>query len=66
MGPTTDVSLAAWQDTLDTNLTSAFLGPKYQVPAMIARSVLHLASDASSFITGTALLDDAASGRTLS
>jgi NAD(P)-dependent dehydrogenase (short-subunit alcohol dehydrogenase family) len=37
MGPTADVSLAAWQDTLDTNLTSAFLGAKYQVPAMIAR-----------------------------
>lgn len=37
MGPTADVSLADWQDTLDTNLTSAFLGAKYQVPAMIAR-----------------------------
>ena len=37
MGPTANVSLAAWRDTLDTNLTSAFLGAKYQVPAMIAR-----------------------------
>jgi NAD(P)-dependent dehydrogenase (short-subunit alcohol dehydrogenase family) len=31
------VSLAGWRDALDTNLTSAFLGAKYQVPAMIAR-----------------------------
>lgn len=37
MGPVTDVSLAGWHDTLDTNLTSAFLGAKYQVPAMIGR-----------------------------
>ena len=112
MAPTPQVSLAGWRDTLETNLTSAFLGAKYQVPAIIrrgggsliftssfvgytvgmpgtpasitnaadatpavlafvenlhalkrmakpeeiARSVLHLASDASSFITGTAML----------
>ncbi|MGH6633914.1 MAG: SDR family oxidoreductase [Sphingopyxis sp.] len=37
MGPAPDVSLAAWRNTLDTNLTSAFLGAKYQVPALIAR-----------------------------
>jgi NAD(P)-dependent dehydrogenase (short-subunit alcohol dehydrogenase family) len=37
MAPTPDVSLAGWRDTLDTNLTSAFLGAKYQVPAMIRR-----------------------------
>jgi len=37
MGAVTDVSLAGWRDTLDTNLTSAFLGAKYQVPAMIER-----------------------------
>jgi NAD(P)-dependent dehydrogenase (short-subunit alcohol dehydrogenase family) len=35
MGPVTGLSLADWRDTLDTNLTSAFLGAKYQVPAMI-------------------------------
>lgn len=35
--PTVEVSLGEWRDTLDTNLTSAFLGAKYQVPAMIAR-----------------------------
>lgn len=37
MGPVTDVSLAGWRDTLETNLTSAFLAAKYQVPAMIER-----------------------------
>jgi len=35
--PTPDVPLAAWQDTLDTNLTSAFLGARHQIPAMRAR-----------------------------
>jgi NAD(P)-dependent dehydrogenase (short-subunit alcohol dehydrogenase family) len=35
MGPTPEISLAGWQDTLDTNLTSAFLGAKYQIPAML-------------------------------
>lgn len=35
--PVSEVSLAEWRDTLDTNLTSAFLGTKYQVPAMIER-----------------------------
>jgi NAD(P)-dependent dehydrogenase (short-subunit alcohol dehydrogenase family) len=35
MKPITEVSLDEWRDTLDTNLTSAFLGAKYQVPAMI-------------------------------
>jgi NAD(P)-dependent dehydrogenase (short-subunit alcohol dehydrogenase family) len=37
MGPIAGMSLADWRDTLDTNLTSAFLGAKYQVPAMISR-----------------------------
>ena len=37
MGPTPALSLADWQSTLDTNLTSAFLGAKHQVPAMAAR-----------------------------
>jgi NAD(P)-dependent dehydrogenase (short-subunit alcohol dehydrogenase family) len=35
--PVPEVSLEAWRETLDTNLTSAFLGAKYQVPAMLAR-----------------------------
>lgn len=37
MGDVADLSLAGWHDTLDTNLTSAFLGAKYQIPAMIQR-----------------------------
>ncbi|RWD30408.1 MAG: SDR family oxidoreductase [Mesorhizobium sp.] len=37
MGPISDLSLQAWRETLDTNLTSAFLGAKYQVPAMVER-----------------------------
>jgi len=37
MGATPDVSLEGWEDTLSTNLTSAFLGAKYQLPAMLAR-----------------------------
>lgn len=35
MGETPDVSLAGWRDTIDTNLTGAFLGAKYQIPAML-------------------------------
>ncbi len=37
MGPVSEFSLAGWRDTIATNLTSAFLGAKYQVPAMIER-----------------------------
>lgn len=37
MAPAHEVTLAGWRDVLDTNLTSAFLGAKYQVPAMMAR-----------------------------
>lgn len=37
MGPVTELSLSGWRDTLETNLTGAFLGAKYQLPAMIAR-----------------------------
>ena len=37
MGPTTQLSLADWRRTVDTNLTSAFLAAKHQIPAMIAR-----------------------------
>lgn len=35
--PTIEVSLEDWQLTIETNLTSAFLGAKYQVPAMLER-----------------------------
>ena len=37
MGPTPHVSLSGWTDTIETNLTSAFLGAKYQIPAMLDR-----------------------------
>jgi NAD(P)-dependent dehydrogenase (short-subunit alcohol dehydrogenase family) len=37
MGPVPETSLSAWRDCIDTNLTSAFLGAKYQVPALLAR-----------------------------
>jgi NAD(P)-dependent dehydrogenase (short-subunit alcohol dehydrogenase family) len=37
MGPTTSVSLQGWTDALDTNLTSAFLAAKYQLPPMLER-----------------------------
>ena len=34
MGATTDITLASWENTISTNLTSAFLGAKYQLPAI--------------------------------
>jgi NAD(P)-dependent dehydrogenase (short-subunit alcohol dehydrogenase family) len=37
MGPTPYVSLSGWNDTIETNLTSAFLGAKFQIPAMLNR-----------------------------
>jgi NAD(P)-dependent dehydrogenase (short-subunit alcohol dehydrogenase family) len=35
--PLPEITLAQWRETIDTNLTSAFLGAKYQVPAMVER-----------------------------
>jgi NAD(P)-dependent dehydrogenase (short-subunit alcohol dehydrogenase family) len=37
MGATPDVSLSGWKEAIDTNLTGAFLGAKYQIPAMLER-----------------------------
>ncbi|WP_256082065.1 SDR family oxidoreductase [Massilia sp. YIM B04103] len=37
MGATSDVSVEGWRKTLDTNLTSAFLAAKHQIPAMAGR-----------------------------
>lgn len=34
-GSTADITLDAWNDTINTNLTSAFLGAKHQMPAML-------------------------------
>lgn len=37
MGPITDLALESWNEALETNLTSAYLGAKYQLPAMLKR-----------------------------
>ncbi|WP_282607194.1 SDR family oxidoreductase [Pelagibius sp. Alg239-R121] len=37
LGEAPGITLASWQETLETNLTSAFLGAKYQLPAMLER-----------------------------
>lgn len=37
IGPTAEVDVSAWQETVQTNLTSAFMGAKYQIPALMAR-----------------------------
>jgi NAD(P)-dependent dehydrogenase (short-subunit alcohol dehydrogenase family) len=37
LGPSTQVSLEAWRNTLDTNLTGAFLAAQRQLPALLAR-----------------------------
>ncbi|MEX0739872.1 MAG: SDR family oxidoreductase [Pseudohongiella sp.] len=36
MGPVTDMSLADWNQVIATNLSSAFLAAKYQLPAMLS------------------------------
>jgi NAD(P)-dependent dehydrogenase (short-subunit alcohol dehydrogenase family) len=35
MGPSASVSVEGWNEALATNLTSAFLGAKHQIPAML-------------------------------
>ena len=52
MDPTPDVTLSGWRDTIDTNLTSAFLAAKYQVPAMLARGCHSRALSIRIAITG--------------
>jgi NAD(P)-dependent dehydrogenase (short-subunit alcohol dehydrogenase family) len=37
MGPTPQIVTSEWEDTLRTNLTSAFMAAKYQIPAMLER-----------------------------
>lgn len=37
LGAVTDMTLANWQETINVNLTSAFLGARYQIPAMQKR-----------------------------
>lgn len=36
-GATPEVTLPGWNETLETNLTGAFLGAKHQIPAMLER-----------------------------
>lgn len=36
MGPVNALTLQQWHETVDTNLTSAFLGARHQAPAMVA------------------------------
>jgi NAD(P)-dependent dehydrogenase (short-subunit alcohol dehydrogenase family) len=37
LGPAHELPLSAWRETIETNLTSAFIGAKVQVPAMVQR-----------------------------
>jgi NAD(P)-dependent dehydrogenase (short-subunit alcohol dehydrogenase family) len=59
MGPTPDVSGEAWNTTMATNMTSPFLGAKYQIPAMLARGKGSLIF-VSSFVDPTAAMPGAA------
>jgi NAD(P)-dependent dehydrogenase (short-subunit alcohol dehydrogenase family) len=53
MGPVPDMSLKMWHETIDINLTGAFIGAKYQVPALLERSCGSLIFT-SSFVGRTA------------
>jgi NAD(P)-dependent dehydrogenase (short-subunit alcohol dehydrogenase family) len=59
MGPTPDVTRAAWDDTMAVNLTGAFLAAKYQIPAMLERGAGALIF-VSSFVGYTAAMPGAA------
>jgi NAD(P)-dependent dehydrogenase (short-subunit alcohol dehydrogenase family) len=37
MAPVPDISVQGWRQTIDTNLTSAFLAARHQIPAMVER-----------------------------
>jgi len=37
VAPLAELSLAQWQDVIDVNLTSAFLGARHQIPALLSR-----------------------------
>lgn len=53
MAPIADLSTAGWQEAIETNLTSAYFGAKYQVPAMTKRGAGSLIFT-SSFVGHTA------------
>lgn len=51
-GPTPDITLAAWNETMTTNLTSAFLSAKYQLPAMKSGGSMIFTSSFVGYIIG--------------
>lgn len=53
MAPIADLSTTGWQEAIETNLTSAYFGAKYQVPAMEKRGAGSLIFT-SSFVGHTA------------
>lgn len=53
MGATPDILPSDWEETININLTSAFLGAKYQIPAMLSRGAGSLIFT-SSFVGNTA------------
>ena len=55
MGPVTDLSRDQWEAVLATNLTSAFLGAKHQIPAMLERGAGSIVF-VSSFVGYTAAM----------
>jgi len=60
MGPTPGLSLDGWNEALAVNLTAAFLGAKYQIPAMMERGGGSLIFT-STFVGHTAAFPGAAS-----
>jgi len=59
MGPTPRISLEGWNEALAVNLTAAFLGAKYQIPAMLDRGTGSLIFT-STFVGHTAGMPGAA------
>ncbi|MEH0023001.1 MAG: SDR family oxidoreductase [Desulfobacter sp.] len=61
---TPDIALAAWENTIATNLTSAFLGAKYQLPAMLkSGGSLIFTSSFVGYTTGMPQTADYAAGK---
>ena len=53
IGPSTEVDVAAWNEALAVNLTSAFLGAKHQIPALLKQgggSIIFTASIAGNTV----------------
>ena len=56
ISPTHELTLAEWQDTQTTNLTSAFLGAKHQLPVMVEQGRGGSLIFVSSFVGYTAAM----------